>query len=88
MEKSYSSLKVLLKVLKFSADSKVSSTRSVVMTFLYPGPALNTSRGFLEDPAMSSGGGCRTPASAKVVNTLCPGPAVGHGRVNACLCHQ
>jgi hypothetical protein len=74
MEKSYSSLKVLLKVFKFSAVSKVSSTRSVGMTFLYPGPALSTSRGFLEDPALSLGGGCRTPASTKVVNTLRPDP--------------
>jgi hypothetical protein len=40
MEKSYNSLKVLLKVFKFSAVSRGSSTRSVVMTFLYPGPPL------------------------------------------------
>jgi hypothetical protein len=72
MEKSYNSLKVLLKVFKFSAVSRGSSTRSVVMTFLYPGPAFSISRGFLEDPAMSSGGGCRTPASTNVVNILRP----------------
>jgi hypothetical protein len=39
---------------------------------LYPGPAFSISRGFPEDPAMSSGGGCRTPASTNVVNILRP----------------
>jgi hypothetical protein len=74
MEKSYNSLKVLLKVLKFSAVSRGSSTRSVVMTFLYPGLALNISRGFFEDPATSPGGGCWTPASTQRRQYIVPSP--------------
>jgi hypothetical protein len=72
MEKSYSSLKVLLKVLKFSAVSRGSSTRSVVMTFLYPGPALSISRGFPEDPAISPAAVLGHLQEHNVVNILCP----------------
>jgi hypothetical protein len=71
MEKSYNSLKVLSKVFRFSAVSRRSSTRSVVMTFSYPAR-----------PSASHGDSPRTrrylrTAAAghvqvyNVVNTLC-----------------
>jgi hypothetical protein len=70
MEKSYSSLKVLLKVFMFSAVSMGSSTRSVLMTFLYPGPAFSISPRLLDVPAASSGAGYWAPASTSVFSIL------------------
>jgi hypothetical protein len=89
MEKSYNSLKVLLKVFRFSADSRRSSTRSVVMTFWWPGPALSSSRGFPEDPAASPDDGGWTPASTQHGQHIMPQTsATSHGWVSTYLCHQ
>jgi hypothetical protein len=73
MVKSYSSLYAFLKPLRFSAVSFGSSTRSVLMMFLYPDPVFSISVGPFDVPAASSGGVYLAPAGANVFQNIAPG---------------
>jgi hypothetical protein len=75
----------------FSAVNFGSSTRSVLMMFLYPGPAFSISLGPFDVPVASSGGVCWAPASANVFQNIAPGSrqlAVGGQMLTCAICRS
>jgi hypothetical protein len=75
----------------FSDVSLGSSTRSVLMMFLYPGLAFSISLRPFDVPAASSGGVCWAPASANVFQNITPGSrqlAMGGQMLTCAICRS